>query len=167
VVPTAVVQPATVAQPVRHPQLDFKFTINDALATLQNFSGGSDKSRDALDDGTFIAFQDWFSASTWELTAAGVPLNTHAAIMAQKPIGTIQKLFIRDQAASQVDLASTTTEELRARLPRFYHDATLRFTHKVVNMRFRKDFLAQDLSKFRVYATYSNCASALDGNDYI
>jgi hypothetical protein len=37
VVPTAVVQPATVAQPVRHPQLDFKFTIKDALATLKNF----------------------------------------------------------------------------------------------------------------------------------
>jgi hypothetical protein len=50
--------------------------------------------------------------------------------MAQKLIGPIQKLFIRDQAGSQMDLASTTTEELRARLPSFYHDATMRFTHE-------------------------------------
>jgi hypothetical protein len=108
VVPTDVVQPATVAQHVRHPQLDFKFTIKDALATLQTFSGGSDRSGDVLDDGTFIAFQDWFSASTWKLTAAGVPLNTHAAIMAQKLIGPIQLVCGRAILLPNLDFTSAS-----------------------------------------------------------
>jgi hypothetical protein len=68
----------------------------EALANLQSFSGSSDKSSTVLDNDTFIDFQEWFSASFWKLSAAGVPADAHAALLAQFFFGPIQKLFFRE-----------------------------------------------------------------------
>jgi hypothetical protein len=77
-------------------QFTFQLSPKEALASLQPFSGSSDRSSSVLDNDTFIDLQEWFSASVWKLSAAGVPADAHAALLTQKLFGPIQKLFIRE-----------------------------------------------------------------------
>jgi hypothetical protein len=44
-------------------QFAFQLSSKEALASLQTFGGGSDKSASVLDHDSFIEFQEWFSAS--------------------------------------------------------------------------------------------------------
>jgi hypothetical protein len=74
-------------------QFAFQPSPKEVLASLQTFGGGSDKSASVLDHDSFIEFQDWFSASLWKLSA-GIPATAHAALLAQKFTGPLQKLFI-------------------------------------------------------------------------
>jgi hypothetical protein len=68
-------------------QFAFQLSPKEALDSLQTFGGGSDKSASVLDHDSFIEFQEWFSASLWKLSAAGVPATAHAALLAQKLTG--------------------------------------------------------------------------------
>jgi hypothetical protein len=95
-------------------QFAFQLSSKEALASLQTFGGGSDKSASVLDHDSFIEFQEWFSASLWKLSAAGVPATAHAALLAQKLTGPLQKLFIREQDSASVDIAMRSANVLRS-----------------------------------------------------
>jgi hypothetical protein len=151
------------------PSAPFSFQLSpkEALASLLPFGGNSEKSALVLDNDSFIEFQEWFSASLWKLSAAGVPAEAHAALLAQKLTGPLQKLFIREQDIAPVNIAALSANDLRSRLSGFYQDATVRFSDAVLTMHFRKEHLAQDIAKFRTYALHSHFVSTLDGNEWI
>jgi hypothetical protein len=88
------------------------FQLSPKEASLQPFSGSSDKSSTVLDNDTFIDLQEWFSASVWKLSAAGVPSEVHAALLAQKLFGPIQKVFILELEMAPVQV--TTLSALQA-----------------------------------------------------
>jgi hypothetical protein len=144
-------------------QFSIQLTPKEALASLQSFSGSSDKTSEILDNDTFIEFQDWFSASLWKLSVAGVS----AEVMAQKLFGPIRKLFIRELEIAPVNLATLSVNDLRSRLSGLYPDTSVRFSDAILTMVFHKEHLARDIAKFRIYALHSNFASTLDRNEWI
>jgi hypothetical protein len=148
-------------------QFSIQLTPKEALASLQSFSGSSDKTSEILDNDTFIEFQDWFSASLWKLSVAGVSAEVHPALLAQKLFGPIQKLFIRELEIAPVNLATLSVNDLRSPLSGLYPDASIRFSDAILAMVSHKEHLARDIAKFRIYALHSNFASTLDRNEWI
>jgi hypothetical protein len=149
------------------PHLALRFTLKDALACIQTFSGSNEKNAPVIDNETFIAFNEWFEASVRQLNAAGVPASSYSSLLSQKLTGPIRMEFIRRQSHTGVVVATLPIEELRTILASFYHNATVRFTDSVVDMSFRKAHLAQDISLFRIYALHSTFATHLDRNQWI
>jgi hypothetical protein len=78
-----------------------------------------------------------------------------------------QKLFIRELEMAPVLLTTLSANDLRSRLSGLYQVASVRFSDAVLDMRFRKGHLAQDIAKFRTYALHSHFSSTLDKNEWI
>jgi hypothetical protein len=129
-------------------QFSIQLTPKEALASLQSFSGSFDKTSDILDNDTFIEFQDWFSASLWKLSVAGVFAEVHAALLAQKLCGPTQKLLIRELEIAPVSLATLSVNDHRSRLSSLYPDASVRFSDAILTMVFHKEHLARDIANF-------------------
>jgi hypothetical protein len=126
-------------------QFSFQLSPKEALASLQSFSASSGKSSTVLNNDTFIDLQEWVSSSVWKLSAAGVPAEAHAALLAPKLFGPIQKLLIRDLQVAPVQLTTVS----------------------VSDMCFCREHLAEDIAKFRTYALHSHFSSSLGKNEWI
>jgi hypothetical protein len=126
------------------------------------FAGLTGKNASVLNHEAFIDFQEWFDSSVWKLSSAGVPVDAHVKLLSQKRVGPLQKVCMREQQENGYNLSDLTVEELQSRLSALYHDAKLKFTDAVLLMSFRREHLAQDITKFRTYALHSSFANSID-----
>ena len=102
-------------------------STKDVLASLDTFSGSTDKKSEVVDPDEFLHFNQWFATAKWKLFAAGIPVARHVSLICQKLSGPVVKAFMSRCEVEGWDISSPSfsVDLLHERLASLFHDAVI------------------------------------------